>query len=258
MKKFLLLIMFFFICLQSPSNAYSRDWQKKDWATILNEGAKRLLLEKSDNPKDWEIAADQYFNCREFVKAMELYKKSAAYGNTSASYKVANMYLTGRGVKQSDDDFLIWLSKSGKHIPKDAYIYIARGYYNGHPFQQNDEQAFKWAIKAAEVNDADGYILAGGMLLEGRGISKDEEEAYYWFRKAKDAHHPKAEYMIGYYYSESSNPKKALEWWTIAAEKGFKPAQKIVAQCYKEGFGTTTNKEAAKYWQKKAQSKQNN
>ena len=66
---------------------------------------------------------------------------------------------------------------------------------------------------------------------------------------------PAAQNALARSYSAGTNNnlKKAVEWWTKAAEQGHSYAQDSLARCYYRGEGVTKNiKEAGKWWTKAA------
>ena len=79
-------------------------------------------------------------------QAVRLYLRAANGGNPIAMVNLGNLYVTGRGVPQSD------------------------------------AQAVAWYRKAAELGNAGGQRALGFMYLEGRGVPRNLSEASKWLK----------------------------------------------------------------------------
>ena len=51
-----------------------------------------------------------------------------------------------------------------------------------------------------------------------------------------------------YYYDSPANFTKAIEYFTIAAERGHAEAQYMLEICYRNGWGLSEDIEKARYW----------
>ncbi|MGP0086797.1 MAG: tetratricopeptide repeat protein, partial [Steroidobacteraceae bacterium] len=89
-----------------------------------------------------------YEKANKLTAALEQYRKAADQNYAAAQLAIAELYATGQGVAQDDQQYIFWVRKAAD-----------QGY--------------------AVAQDALGYVY-----LEGRGVLKDEQQAAAWFRKA--------------------------------------------------------------------------
>jgi S1-C subfamily serine protease len=59
---------------------------------------------------------------------------------------------------------------------------------------------------------------------------------------------PKSEYLIGLIYGKDKNYSIALQWFKMAAEKNYYPAEEMLGYFYMNGVGVTASAKKAKYW----------
>jgi len=102
-----------------------------------------------------------------------------------------------------------------------------------------------------------GYAPAQARLGEILDVSEFNEEAVTWFRKAADQGNAAGEFGLGRMYALGEgiekDPKKALYWITLAAEKDYLQAVKLLAQAYRTGqLGLTVDPQQAQLWEAKA------
>lgn len=103
----------------------------------------------------------------------------------------------------------------------------------------------------------EGYAPAQVRLGEILDVSEFNEEAVTWFRKAADQGNAAGEFGLGRMYALGEgiekDPKKALYWITLAAEKDYLLAVKLLAQAYRRGeLGLTVDPQQAQLWETKA------
>jgi len=105
--------------------------------------------------------------------------------------------------------------------------------------------------------DAEEQINLGVNYLKGDGVPKDMKKAVSWFTKAAEQGNAGAQYNLGLCYANGGDgvPKdieKAIYWYTKAAEQGFAEAQYMLACGYATGDGVPKDMEKAIYWFTKA------
>jgi TonB family protein len=101
-------------------------------------------------PEAHEQLATQFFEQRDYSKALAWYRKAAAQGNPAAENDIGWLYQNGWGAEQD---------------------YAA---------------AAIWYRKAAEQGNAVAECNLGWLYRNGRGVEADYGEAMSWFRKAAD------------------------------------------------------------------------
>jgi TPR repeat protein len=101
-------------------------------------------------------------------KAAELYLYAASYfGDSTAQYNVAQLYLAGSGV------------------------------------ERDERQAARWFNLAAEKGHAGAQALLGRMLLNGQGVPRERARGLMWLMLAKEAADPKRDAWIWTMHAEA-------------------------------------------------------
>lgn len=147
-------------------------------------------------------------------KARTLLERGAEAGNQDAMFILAESYRTGTGVKQSYEDYFVWLEKAANAGSWQAAKNMATAYfhgkerYDGFGFDQDDSKALEWSIKAAELThyiwhvyaqpDFQGFDEMKDGLVDqfassvdviarhyqtGRGVEKDRKKAIEWLKR---------------------------------------------------------------------------
>jgi TPR repeat protein len=99
-----------------------------------------------------------------------------------------------------------------------------------------------------------------GVFYEnGDGVPQDDKKAVEWYTKAADAGHDDAQNSLGVCYEfgkgVTQDYKKAVEWYTKAADTGHSGAQYSLGYCYDIGQGVTQDcKKAVELYTKAAKS----
>ena len=122
-------------------------------------------------------------------------------------------------------------------------------------------------LRKAEADDVNAmYKLAGRYMgLDGGNnmasnmtVPERVDEGIMWLEKAADKGHAAAQWQFAwtlYKYNEILNdPQKAFFHCKGAAEKNIVPAQILLSDFYREGFGVSVDMNKAFYWMKKAAS----
>jgi len=107
--------------------------------------------------------------------------------------------------------------------------------------------------KAASAGYAPAQVRLGEILDD----SEFNEEAVTWFRKAADQGNAAGEFGLGRMYALGEgiekDPKKALYWITLAAEKDYLLAINVLVQSYRKGgLGLTVDLQQAQLWEARA------
>jgi TPR repeat protein len=158
--------------------------------------------------------------------------QEAESGDAQAEFQLGICYLLGRGVSQSEEEAIKWLSRAAdkKHV---RALHVLGGLYlNGK--NKNEKEAVINLKKAAELNDSASMPLLADCYFEGTGVSKNPKEGYEWMLKAAQAEIPYAQYRVGIILAYNNDPN--------FQENG----EKIQIE------GLQQNKKEAIYWLKKA------
>lgn len=206
-----------------------------------------------------------------FQKVEDKLLKSAEAGSAEAQYTLGLKYLNDAkkyfemyGSKNEDAFALAveWLEKAGEqnYVPAQAMLCLAVG----------DD----WAERTADNNDAYGYYSLGRFYYDGQGGEYEFERAVYYFQMVANGVNadgiPMTDYvaewngyptkalaqsMLGHYYEFSESHRdyaKALTYYNLAYNNGFKNAAYGIYRMYKVGKGVPRNEELAQEWHDKS------
>lgn len=125
-----------------------------------------------------------------YVVAFEI---AAERGYKSFMKRLANLYLLGQGVKRDYVKAAYWYEKAND---RDGYLslcLIAQYYEEGVNVPKDSIKAFKLYKKAAEHNVPEAQCIIGAYYYSGSSaVSKDRKKAIYWFSKAAEQGYEKA------------------------------------------------------------------
>lgn len=110
--------------------------------------------------------------------------------------------------------------------------------------------------KMAKQGDLDAQYDLGHCYENGIGVAKDTKKAVYWYTKAADKGLANAQDRLGYCYNYgrgvAKDLNKAFEYYSKAANQGHAKAQSNLGTFYRYGEGIEKNLDKAIYWYKKA------
>ena len=95
---------------------------------------------------------------------------------------------------------------------------------------QNPKQAVYWYKKAAELGDGNGARCYADMLMTGNGTPRNPKLAIEYYSIASDKGIPEAAFVIGEFLRNSGNRDAALAAYQKAANLGYNMAQIRVDQ----------------------------
>jgi len=92
-------------------------------------------------------------------------------GNAVAQFNLAQMYETGEGVTQDDEEAAKWYRKAA---------------------EQENENALDNLVAMCEKGSVAAQFNLGGMYQDGMGVSQDDKIAAKWYQRAADQGHKAA------------------------------------------------------------------
>ena len=120
------------------------------------------------------------------VQADELVVPVSSLVNADECYEKGDDYYYGRGVVKDYVKAIEWYRKAAKQGHASAQYDLGFMYHNGYGISKNDTLAIEWYRKAAEQCNANAQNSLGFMYHNGYGVSKDYATAVEWYRKAAE------------------------------------------------------------------------
>jgi len=262
----------------TKNSRLSTDWYEKAAA----QGNKQAKLRLADFYKV-QVATPEAHE-----KAKSYYRELEREGNKYAQKNLADLMLYGKGKRNPEDAFKIFLKLAYKG---DVYSQTNIGYLymTGKGTSLDYTKAMYWLGKAAKQGDGFACGCIGYLYRYGKGVSRSKREALNWFEKGasrddlyskgalkeltkqkeqrnivqknhvnKATHYTDVykQYRLGYQYEKgidvARNHKEALKYYLLAAKQGDGNAQFRLAQLYERSDEIRRDYKAAVYWYKKA------
>jgi uncharacterized protein len=175
----------------------------------------------------------------DYNTAFQIYYALAERGHSDAQYKVAEMYMEGKGIGQDYKEALKWVVKSAKQGNMEAQYELGTLCERSEKF--NDEivqririsektpngihQAIKWYEISAEGGHIPSQIRLGCLYRDSQEVGHDVRKALKWFSKAAKTGNANAQLSIGAIYHHGQGEikqdiKKAESWYLKAAARG--------------------------------------
>ena len=132
-----------------------------------------------------------------------------------------------------------------------AMLKLGAVYDFGHGTPVDKKEAARWYLSAAEAGNPNAQNSIGSMYQAGEGVEKDLSKALYWYQKAEQQGHPEGTNNLAFLYDTAPgmvDKKKAIQLYTLAAERGFIPAFVNLGMAYARGDGVPVNKVEAFKW----------
>lgn len=185
--------------------------------------------------------------------------KSAEHGHFIAKLELSKFYFEGRGVGVDNEkalkllnDGLFGLFNLAKEGTSKAQGFLGHAFITGSYLPQNNKQGKLWLKKSAEANYAKGMFLYGVSFMNGEGI--DYTSAFYWISEANKKKLPESYAILAELYRNgfgtSQDICKAFELNLEGAKLGDRSAMFNVAYCYGQGHGVEANQSEAFKWYK--------
>jgi TPR repeat protein len=215
----------------------------------------------------------------------EAFRREADGGSVQAMRNLAELYLTGGGVRRDPEQAVRWLrlaadrgdavaqndlgflSSEGQGVEQDqaeavrwfrlsadqgeatAQFNLGLRYDKGDGVAQDLAEAAELYRQAGEQGHAGAQFQLGGMYDEGRGVAQDIERSIHWYRLAAQQGHAHAQFNLGAVYAEGlGDPAQAAGWYRLAGRQGHPAAQNNLGLMYSQGLGVPPNDVEAVGW----------
>lgn len=205
--------------------------QNSSWKNERPEKVKQMA--EAGNPEAMLRLGDMYAVgygvTIDAMKSIEWYEKSAKAGNHIAQYWLGNSSI----MDGNSEEAFKWFLASAEQGNSLAQFSLAETYMKGEVVSKDIKEAIKWLKLSAGQNYPHAQFLLGKTLLTNSVNSAERDTALIWLEKSLDrqetSYEAEAEYLIGDIYSSGDivepDEKKALEWYTRSAGRGYAKAQ---------------------------------
>ncbi|MDY6371037.1 MAG: tetratricopeptide repeat protein [Bacteroidales bacterium] len=214
-------------------------------------------------------------------KAVELWTQSAEKGYTTAQLMLAECYKDGIGAKKDLRKAFEWYSKAASGGNANAQGEVALAYFHGNGVQADLSKAEMWAKKAwaqrskmhdvlrgdverliktdlparkkqqsasRQSSSTNKNQTGGNTQAKPRAISDDPSTAADQYELATRYHHGTA--------GKRKDTKKAIHWYTRAANQGSPEAMLELGRIYYYGSSVDKDPDEALYWLQKIEFRQ--
>jgi len=111
-------------------------------------------------------------------------KAKAEKGDAKEQYKLANCYYRGDGVPKDFVEAVNWFRKSAEQGNAMAQCNLAKCYAFSEGVAKNVIEAVKWWRRASDQGESDAQFYLGMRYTRGDGVPKDYVEAHKWLNLA--------------------------------------------------------------------------
>jgi TPR repeat protein len=120
----------------------------------------------------------------DYETAFREWRRLAVKGHAKAQYKVAKMYVQGKGVEQDHVEAARWYRRAALRGDPESQVELAQSYFLGRGVKQDLDQAREWSKIAAKAGFARAQHFLGVMYTTGRGVPQDYVQAHVWLSRA--------------------------------------------------------------------------
>ncbi len=178
--------------------------------SLLLLGSLTINAAKNNSSINWKTAD---------IKTLE---SGAKQDITVAIHELGRKYFSGLGVKQDYVKALeLFRRSAAKGYPRSLHN-IGCHYLNGLGIKKNGVEAAKWFTKAADKGYANSSYLLGYYYQEGQFVEQSGEKMYKYYKMAADQNHLEAQISLvislvkGKYKSFRELREEAIKYITLA------------------------------------------
>ncbi|MFH1113721.1 MAG: tetratricopeptide repeat protein [Pseudomonadota bacterium] len=159
---------------------------------------------------------------KDIEQGMRLLTESAHDGVAQAQFSLGNHFRTGRGVSKSITEAVKWFEMAAEQGDVQAQTSLGNLYALGKEVLQDYDKAAEWYGSAALEGYAPAQFCLGTMYMRGEGVDHDPDQGLDLCLRAADQGLPEAEHAVGFIYEKyRKDIPKAVEWYTLSANKGY-------------------------------------
>lgn len=176
---------------------------------------------------------------KDFVKAGEIFTKTAEAGLAQAQYSLALFYANGTAFARDEEKAFYWFTKASEQGHDKAQFEAAQRYYYGYGAPQRDlTKAFEIFQLSANQGNTKSQLMLGMMYGKGEAPGgKDYAQAAKWLEMTKDdKEFPIGKAFLGMMYLRGDgvlqDQKKGLQYLEEAAALGDETALNALQEWY--------------------------
>ncbi len=198
------------------------------------------------------VEGEKAFKEERWPLAYAEFSPLAASGDFRAQYYLGYLLLNGYGTVKDEKKAADYFSKAAEQEYDMAQAMMGYLHAEGIGIRKNKKKAIEFYEAAAAQGNGDALLNLGVMYYTGDSVSKDVKQAVDYFSKVSPAEKPVvAKYLGDIYLNETSlqDPKKAFDYYMIAAHAGDVEAYHALGKMYQDGAHVTKDiGEAIKFY----------
>ena len=146
-------------------------------------------IKEETDPRKQYTQAEEYYDRKEYTKALPLFRMAAESGHCSAQSYLGHMYKEGLGVSKDYKEAFKWFTAASIKGDIDALNWCGWFYYEGLGIKQDYLEAVVCFNRAAVAGNMYGMYNLGLCYECGTGVNKNLKEAIKWYKKAASLGH---------------------------------------------------------------------
>ncbi|MGE5707709.1 MAG: UvrD-helicase domain-containing protein, partial [Bacteroidota bacterium] len=170
---------------------------------------------------------------RDPAAAVHWLRLAAEQGHREAQHELGETYQQD----EHPEEALHWFSLAAQSEHPDSLYRLGRFL-----LKQGDPAAQDWLHRAAEKGHPGAQFELSTVYADSREIS------LAWCRKAAEQGHVDAQYRLGFTFFQEGEARRAIPWFSRAAEQGDEMSMVYLGLIYEEGRGVPVDRERALHW----------
>lgn len=163
-----------------------------------------------------------------YEEALVYFVKSAESGNVSAQNNLGWMYLHGLGTDIDYDKSFYWYQKASiSNEPLVLYM-LGQAHLYGRGTTKSKETAFKFYHKSHDQGIPEADLRVGMDYYFGIVSKQNIEKGKMLILQSAEANQPYAQCFMGMLALETNDKAKALSWFRLAEDQGYKFANALI------------------------------
>lgn len=183
----------------------------------------------------------------DYNTAVDLYKAAAEKGHAGAQCALAELCMSGRGVKKDYIRGRMLFQMAADQGSVEGLHGLGTIYWGGYGVERNEKKALGYLGSAADLGSAEAAAELGMLLYFSE--DKDSASALRRFVQAAEAGDITSMYMAAVMYEEGDgtpmNGGEAMRWLSVASEQGLPEAKFRLASMYRKQADVPGTRERA-------------